>query len=94
MDGDSRLAVQWGVAAISFGLYEDWGVFTITVVGTVLALALGSLPQWRAEKFACRQNSSKTIIITKWNDSGYAMVNFGCRRGLDLEDLAIVENPR
>jgi hypothetical protein len=47
------IIVQLGVAAIPFWLYYGWGVFTITVAGTVLALSTGSLHQWRAEKLAC-----------------------------------------
>lgn len=92
--GLCTIAVQLGVAAIPFGLYEDWGVFIITVAGTVLALITGWLHQWRAEKLACRENSDKTIAITKGNGSRYVMVIFGCRRGLDLEDLAAGEGPR
>ena len=37
------IIIQLGVAAIPFGLYYDWGVFTITVAGTVLALSTGPL---------------------------------------------------
>jgi hypothetical protein len=82
------------MAAVPFGLYYDWGVFMITGAGTILALITGSLHQWRAEKFACRRNTKKVVAITQGNGSRYVMVIFGCRRGLDLEDLAAGEGHR
>jgi hypothetical protein len=94
MVGLVTIVVQLGVAAIPFGLYGDWGVFMITVVGTILALLTGVLPQWSAEKFACRPKSKKNIAITKGNGARHVIVILGMGVGLDLEDLAGGESPR
>ena len=92
--GVVTIAIQLGVAAIPFGLYYDWGVFMITVAGTGLALVTGALPQWKAEKNACRKGSRKTIAITRGNGARHVMVIIGRGRGLDLEDLSGGEGPR
>lgn len=86
--------VQLGVAAIPFGLYDDWGIFMVTVTGTLLALVTGLLTQWRAEKYACRRRTKKNIVLTTGNGARHAMVILGDGKGLDLEDLAAGEGPR
>ncbi|EXJ85220.1 hypothetical protein A1O3_05895 [Capronia epimyces CBS 606.96] len=86
--GFATAILQLGIAAIPCGLFGDWGILLITIAGILLSFATGSLPQWRAEKWACRQNSTKSVILTKGNGSQHAIVIVGNGKGLDLEDLA------
>lgn len=92
--GLTVMLVQLVVAAIPCILYYDWGILMITGAGTLLALFTGLLPQWKAEKYACRENTHKVVAITAGNGSRYVMVIFGRGRGLDFEDLAAGEGPR
>jgi hypothetical protein len=80
--------IQLGIAAIPCGIYGDWGILLITASGIALAFATGSLPQWSKEKWACRRESDKTVILTRGNGSQHAIVIVGDGHGLDLEDLA------
>ncbi|KAI1168897.1 hypothetical protein F5B18DRAFT_645762 [Nemania serpens] len=82
---------QFGVAAIPCGIFGDWSILLITAVGTVLAFATGALSQWAREKWACRDNTKKTIILTTGNGSQHAIVIQGAGVGFDLEDLAAAE---
>lgn len=79
---------QLGLAAIPIGLFGDWGIMLVTVIGIILSFFTGSIPQWKKEKWACRKNTTKTVILTKGNGSQHAIVVFGDEKGLDLEDLA------
>lgn len=88
------ITLQLGVAAVPFGIYGDWGVFMITIAGTTLALVTGSMPQFRAEKYACRTGSKKNVALTRGNGSRYVMVILGNGKSLDLEDLSTAEDPR
>ncbi|KAH6972628.1 hypothetical protein EDB80DRAFT_833937 [Ilyonectria destructans] len=56
--------------------------------GILLSFAMGSILQWPKEKWACRRNSSKTVILTRGNGSQHAIVIIGDGKGLDVEDLA------
>lgn len=80
------------IAAIPLGVFGDWSVLLITIAGTALSLITGYLPQWRREKWAGRNDSDKTIIISRGNGAQHAIVINGEGRGLDLEDLAAVAN--
>lgn len=80
--------LQLGIAAIPCGIYRDWSALFITAVGTILSLATGSLKQWGKEKWACRRNSKKTVVLARGNGSQFAIVVIGDGKGLDLEDLA------
>ncbi|KAL4902931.1 hypothetical protein BDW74DRAFT_54664 [Aspergillus multicolor] len=86
--GIATAAVQFGIAAIPLGIWGDWGVFLVTAAGIVLSFTTASLPQWAQEKWACRRNSQKTVILTRGNGSQHAIVIVGSGKGLDLEDLA------
>lgn len=88
LSGLATPVMQLGIAAIPWGLYGDWAVFAITGIGILLALLTGGLPQWRREKWACRRESEKQIILTRGNGAQHAIVILGEGRGLDLEDLA------
>ncbi|KAI0381346.1 hypothetical protein F5Y04DRAFT_280879 [Hypomontagnella monticulosa] len=81
-------AVQLGIAAIPFALYNDWTIFMATAVGTVLAYASASLPQWRQEKWHSRVGHNKPVALTLGNGSEHAIVIEGCDTGYDLEALA------
>lgn len=80
--------VQLLIAAIPWIVWKQWETFVITAGGTVLAFTTGSLPQWRRERWACRENSRKTFVLTRGNGAQHALVIKGEGRGLDLEDLA------
>jgi hypothetical protein len=83
------IAVQFGIAAIPCGLYDDWAILMVTGAGTALAWATAALPQWCEEKVgACRKNSDKTFVITSGNGTKDVLVIRGAGVGLDLEDLA------
>jgi hypothetical protein len=72
----------------------NWGVFMITVLGTVTAILTAALPQWRAEKLACELKSKKIMAMTVGNGSSHIIVIKGNGGALDLEDLAAGEGPR
>lgn len=80
--------IQLGIAAIPCGIFGDWGIFLVTIAGILLSFATGSLPQWAEEKWACRDKSTKNVILTRGNGSQHAIVILGGGKGLDLEDLA------
>jgi hypothetical protein len=48
----------------------------------------GSLPQWKEEKWACRDKSVKDVIMSRGNGSQHAIIILGEGKGFDLEDLA------
>ncbi|KAI1102938.1 hypothetical protein F4804DRAFT_248944 [Jackrogersella minutella] len=83
--------LQLGIAAIPCGLYGDWSIFLVTGAGTSLSFISGALPQWSKEKWACRENTDKTFVLTRGNGSQHAIVIQGAGVGLDLEDLAAVD---
>ncbi|KAJ8115007.1 hypothetical protein ONZ43_g4770 [Nemania bipapillata] len=86
--GAAVTLIQLVIAAIPFATTGEWIIFVITVCGTILTLVTGSLPQWKAEKWACRRNSPNTYIMTQGNGSQHVVVILGNGRGLNLEDLA------
>ncbi len=88
------ILMQLGIAAIPFGLYYDWGIFLIVVIGTFITFMTAALPQWRVEKLACRTNSDKAIAITTGNGARHVLVIIGNGNCIDLEDLATGEGPR
>ena len=80
--------VQLGIAAIPCGIFGDWSIFLVTVSGILLSFTTGGISQWSKEKWACRRNADKTIILTKGNGSQHAIVIISDGKGFDLEDLA------
>ncbi|KAK9351270.1 hypothetical protein V1523DRAFT_435559 [Lipomyces doorenjongii] len=86
--GFATSVLQLGIAAIPRGIFGDWGILLVTASGMVLSFATGSLSQWSKEKWACRRNSEKTVLLTRGNGSQHAIVVMGDGKGLDLEDLA------
>lgn len=88
LSGLATPVVQLGIAAVPCGLYADWAVLAITGAGILMALATGLLPQWCREKWACRRQSDKRIVLTRGNGAQHAIVVLGEGTGLDLEDLA------
>ncbi|KAK5071439.1 hypothetical protein LTR70_010548 [Exophiala xenobiotica] len=92
--GLGAIALQIGIAIVPLGLTQDWGILIITASGTVIALLTAAVPQWRVEKFACRDESKKKIAITVGNGSRHVIVVLGEGRTLDLEDMAGGEGPR
>lgn len=88
LSGFAVAVLQLGIAAVPCGIFGDWGVLMITFCGIVLAFASASLPQWAKEKWACRRNTNKTVVLTRGNGAQHAIVVLGNGQGLDLEDLA------
>jgi hypothetical protein len=93
--GVATMIIQMAMAIVPFVLKGNWVILMVTLVGTLLALAEGALPQWRSEKWAARQNSKKTVTLSRGNGSQHAMVIIPCGEKepghdeiLDLEDLA------
>ena len=80
--------LQIVIAAIPWIVWGEWEIFAITVCGTVLAFSTASLPQWRSERYACRRNSTGTVVLTRGNGAQHAIVIQGNGCGLNLEDLA------
>jgi hypothetical protein len=80
--------IQLAIAMLPWVLNANWGIFLVTAAGNILALVGSSLPQWRAEKWACPKTGGGTVIITQGNGSRHAVVILGRWReniGLDLE---------
>jgi hypothetical protein len=86
--GFATSIVQLGIAAIPAGIFGDWSIFLITIAGILLSFITGSLPQWKQEKWACRDHSEKRVVLTRGNGSQHAIVILGNGKGLDMEDLA------
>lgn len=86
--GFATALLQLGIAAIPCGLDGDWSILVVTAAGIILSFTTASLRQWPKEKWACRHNSTKTVILTKGNGSQHAIVIIGDNKGLDIEDLA------
>ena len=82
------LLVQLGLGTAAWGVWGDWVIFAITLGGSVLALTTASLPQWRSERWACRERTKQSVVICRGNGAQHALVVYGNGRGLDLEDLA------
>ena len=61
------ITLQLAVAAIPWAWRGNWLILLATACGTLLALSGGALPQWRAEKWACRPNSPETYCLLRGN---------------------------
>ncbi|KAF9641673.1 hypothetical protein BFW01_g1656 [Lasiodiplodia theobromae] len=88
LSGLATLVLQLGIAAIPYFVWGAWSVLVVTAAGTVLAAATAALPQWAREKWACRRDSDKAVVLTRGNGAQHALVVLGEGRGLDFEDLA------
>ena len=86
--GIGTMILQLVIAAVPLGLFGDWNILLIMICGTIFSLTIGALTQWKKEKWACRQKSNGTFILTRGNGSQYAIVFLGENQGLNLEDLA------
>ena len=83
------ILVQLVTSLIPWLLNGGWSTFMITLSGNALALIQASLPQWRAEKWACPKKGGSTVTLTQGNGSRHAVVILGKKGvGLDLEILA------
>ena len=87
--GYAVILIQLAISIVPWILHSQWGVFMITLCGNFLALIAGSLPRWKAEKWACPKGGGGTVTLTQGNGSSHAMVILGKKGvGLDLEILA------
>ncbi|KAL8835891.1 MAG: hypothetical protein Q9176_006664 [Flavoplaca citrina] len=82
------ITLQLAVAAIPWAWRGNWLILLATACGTLLALSGGALPQWRAEKWACRPNSPETYCLLRGNGHQQVIVIESAGMGLNLEDLA------
>lgn len=82
------MVLQLGVASIACGIYGEWGTLLITAAGIALSLATGLLPQWKKEKWACRDKAKHDYVLTRGNGSQHVIVIRGNGHGFNLEDLA------
>ncbi len=92
------IIAQLIIATIAGIVFKLWLTMTVTIVGTILCLAGGALPQLKQEKWSCRKMSEgvpdggapkhKTIILTQGNGHRHVMIVHSSGRGLNLEDLA------
>lgn len=80
--------LQLGIAIIPWAVFGEWQIFLVTAAGTVLAFTIGSIPQWRRERWECRRNTKKTFVLSGGNGAQHVLVIQGAGRGLDLEDIA------
>jgi hypothetical protein len=95
--GVITILMQVGLALIPWFLYGDWAILFTTGCGTVLALGMGALPEWRIEKWSGYpilaprrgENISKTICLTAGNGSNYVIVITSYEGDLDVEKVAI-----
>ncbi|KAA8577066.1 hypothetical protein EYC84_007075 [Monilinia fructicola] len=84
--------LQLGIAAIPWGLHDNWGIFIATVAGTLLAYTSASLPQWKKEKWPTEARN-KDIAVTQGNGNQHVIVILGADHGIDMEDLAAGRAP-
>lgn len=87
--------VQLIIAAVPWGLWNEWLTFMITSCGTLLAYASGALPQWVEEKSGVRKldfedpaKDRKAVFLTEGNGSHDAILIISQHGSLDLEALA------
>ncbi|KAI9740314.1 MAG: hypothetical protein M1834_004892 [Cirrosporium novae-zelandiae] len=83
--------IQLGLAAIPYRIFGDRSILLITEAGIALSFVSGALPQWSQEKWACRRDTRKTVVLTRGNGSQHAIMIIGDGKGLDLEDLAAAD---
>jgi len=93
--GFAVTALQFGIAAIPWGIWGEWFTFFVTAIGTVLAYLSGSLPQWQDEKTGVRKlkctnkvKERKDVLLTEGNGAHDVILILGCHGGMDLEALA------
>lgn len=80
--------LQLFLASVAWGYWGDWIIFAITLGGTALAFLTASLPQWRRERWPCRDATSKGFVLCRGNGCQHALAICGNGTGVDLEDLA------
>jgi hypothetical protein len=56
-------AIQLGISAILYGLYNAWGIFLITACGTLLAYAFSMLPRLTYLRYNCRR---RCLVSASW----------------------------
>ena len=69
------MTCQFGLAAAPI-YHRNWSVLMITGFGTALALVMGSLPQWKREKFHGRMKTggTRTYVLTRGNGHPHVFV--------------------
>lgn len=64
---------QFGLAAAPL-YHGNWSILMITGFGTALALLMGSLPQWKREKYSGRMRTRGTYVLTRGNGHAHVFV--------------------
>ncbi|KAI4092957.1 MAG: hypothetical protein LQ339_007778 [Xanthoria mediterranea] len=82
------IMLQLAVAAVPWAWRGNWLILLATACGTLLALGGGALPQWKAEKWACRPKSPETYCLLRGNGHQQVIVIESAGMGMNLEDLA------
>lgn len=84
---------QFGVAAAPI-YHGNWSILMITGFGTALALLMGSLPQWKREKYSGRPKGFGTYVLTRGNGHSHVFVIrvSGDDKFITLDDLATSRN--
>jgi hypothetical protein len=85
--------LQLGVAAIPWGLHNNWNIFIATAAGTVIAYASASLPQWQIKNWT-PERRMKDIAITQGNSNQHVIVILGADHGFDMEAPAAARSPK
>ena len=87
--GVAVIILQCGIALVPLILYLDWTILMMTVIGNILALASGAIPQWAREKWACRRTDSGRYCLFRGNGHKHVVIIFNTdSECLNLEDLA------
>ena len=84
------MPLQFAVAAVPM-YHGNWSILMITSFGTALALTMGSLRQWRDEKFHGRMKKGGRYVLTRGNGHSHAFVISNSEENtfITLDDLAI-----
>jgi hypothetical protein len=82
------ILAQFGIAAVPWALYGDWGVMLVTFAGTFLAAITCAMPQWAAEKWAGGLlKREKVVCLTGGNGHLHVIVLIGATGAWDLESM-------
>lgn len=102
--GVGVIIVQIVLSTIPGIIYNSWSCFVITMVGTILSLAHGSLIQWRQQKWPCRtlkppkaspsyKGKNRAVILTQSNRGAHALVIISEGTGRDQDLTSSPSSP-
>ncbi|GAW14634.1 hypothetical protein ANO14919_040370 [Xylariales sp. No.14919] len=90
------IVVQIAIAVVPWVRFGDWGIFLVTLSGSVFTIITCAMSQWTEEKWAGRKlGGEKVTCLTRGNGHQHIMVFIGSRGCWDLETLATgISTPR